>query len=154
MAWYWILVDEGIELGIGLFDAAAGDDAVLHVGGEGLFERTAGDADDGELLGKKAGLLEVIERGQELALGEVAGGAEDDDDAGVGHALGLLRGWRVKCRRFDFWDCHLDPPAFFFRTSLRLLDGMAAELIAHDGEHAVGEVVFFARAQAADEATR
>ena len=37
----------------------------------------------------------MIERGQELALGEVAGGAEDDDDAGLGGALGLRwRGWR------------------------------------------------------------
>ncbi len=41
-----------------------------------------------KFFGQQAGLLEVIERGQELALGEVAGGAEDDDDAGVGSALG------------------------------------------------------------------
>ena len=30
----------------------------------------------------------MIERGEQLALGEVAGGAEDDDDAGLGGALG------------------------------------------------------------------
>ena len=84
------VLDEGVELGVGGFDTAALDDAVLHVGGEVVAERAAGDADDGEFFGKKAGLVEVIERGQELALGEVAGGAEDDDDAGVGDALALL----------------------------------------------------------------
>ena len=43
-------VDEGGELGIGLFDAASADDAFLHVGGEGVLEGAAGYADDGEVL--------------------------------------------------------------------------------------------------------
>ena len=53
MAWYWILIDEGSELGVGLVDAAAADDAFLHVGGEGVLERAAGDADDGEFFGRR-----------------------------------------------------------------------------------------------------
>ena len=79
----------GSSLGSSLFDAAAADDALLHVRGEGLLERPAGDADDREVLRQQPGLLQVIERGQELALGEVAGRAEDDDDAGIGGALRL-----------------------------------------------------------------
>ncbi len=98
-------VDEGGELGIGLFDTAAADDAVFHVGGEAVFERTAGDADYGEILRQETRLLKVIERGQELALGEVAGCAEDDHDAGVRGALCLRgRGWNGG---FDCDACHL-----------------------------------------------
>ena len=83
------LVDEGGQFGVGFVDSSAGDDALLHIRGEAGFKRAAGDADDGEVLGQKIGLLQVIERGQEFALGQVAGGAEDDDDAGLGLTLGL-----------------------------------------------------------------
>ena len=48
-------------------------------------------------FGQKPGLLQVIERGQQLALGEIAGGAEDDDDARVRRALGLLGGGCWAC---------------------------------------------------------
>ena len=81
------LVHEGLELGVVLIDAAALEDAVLHVGREGLGEVTPGDADDGELFGEQVLLLEVEEGGEQFALGEVARGAEEDDDAGVRDAL-------------------------------------------------------------------
>ena len=111
------LVDEGGELGVGLIDAASADDAVLHVGGEGVLQRAAGYADDGDLFGQQAGLVEVIERGQELALGEVAGGAEDDHDAGVGGALGL-RG-RGRCGGFHCDACHFCIPQMVRNSGMK-----------------------------------
>jgi hypothetical protein len=43
-----------------------------------------GEADDREAAGEKLVAGEVVEGWNELAVGEVAGGAEDDDDAGFG----------------------------------------------------------------------
>ena len=40
--------------------------------------------------GQKVGLKEMKERRQQLALGKVAGGAEDDENAGIGDALSAL----------------------------------------------------------------
>ena len=59
---------------------------LLHAGAHLFAEavvgkRRAGDADNGEAGGKPAVEGEPVERGQQLALGEVAIGAEDDDDA-------------------------------------------------------------------------
>src|SRR6266446_2848027 len=45
-------------------------------------EIVAGEADDGELLGEQIVAGKVAERGNELALSQVAGGPEDDHDAG------------------------------------------------------------------------
>ncbi len=45
-------------------------------------EIIGGEADDGELLGKKPVLSEIAEGGDELALGEVAGGAKNNHHAG------------------------------------------------------------------------
>src|SRR6266436_4102500 len=45
-------------------------------------EIVAGEADDGELFGEQIVGGEVAERGDELALSQVAGGAEDDHNAG------------------------------------------------------------------------
>src|SRR3954471_23342911 len=81
--------DEGSELRVGVLYAAPSDDALFHVWRKAVFERTASDAYDSDPFGQEAGLVEVIERGQELALGEIAGSSEDDDDAGIGRALGL-----------------------------------------------------------------
>jgi hypothetical protein len=62
-----------------LLDAFAHLRAVAGV----ILSRTR-DADDGELVGQQPLLAEVVDRGQELAAGQVARGAEDDDDAAVG----------------------------------------------------------------------
>ena len=43
----------------------------------------ARDADDCEVLGQQAAVGERVERGEELAFRQVAGRAEDDEDAGV-----------------------------------------------------------------------
>ena len=48
----------------------------------GVVARRDGHADDGKALGEEAEATEVEEGGDELALGQVAGGAEDDEDAG------------------------------------------------------------------------
>jgi hypothetical protein len=73
-------------------DAAEFEDAGAHVGGEFIAEGAAGYADDGEFFGQEAVLLEMKERGQQLALGQVAGGAEDHDDGGLGDAFALAGG--------------------------------------------------------------
>src|SRR5271166_1614480 len=60
----------------------------------GLFARvlvahgTAAEADDGEIGREQLLAGEIVERGDELAAREVSGKAEDDHDAGVGHASG------------------------------------------------------------------
>ena len=46
----------------------------------------AREADDGEMLGKQAVAGEIVERGEQFALGEVSGGAEDDHDARIAGA--------------------------------------------------------------------
>src|SRR6185369_16855410 len=43
------------------------------------------DADDRELTRQEPVRLQVVERGEELALGQIPGGAEDDDGARSGH---------------------------------------------------------------------
>src|SRR5260370_4231373 len=50
-------------------------------------EIVAGEADDGELLGEQIVAGKVAERGNELALSQVAGGPEDDHDAGRGDGV-------------------------------------------------------------------
>jgi len=40
--------------------------------------RAAGETDDGEVLGQELVLRQVVEGGNDLAVSEVAGGAEDD----------------------------------------------------------------------------
>ena len=81
--------DEGIEGRVVFVDAAAGDDAVLHVGRKGFYEVATGYADDSHLVRQETFLLEVVKGRQELALGEIAGGSEDDDDAWVGLMFGV-----------------------------------------------------------------
>ena len=61
------------------------------------------DADDRELARQEPVGLQVVERGEELALGQVPGGAEDDDGAGPRHpqrrALTVMPG--APSRRLD-----------------------------------------------------
>src|ERR1035441_1471777 len=68
----------GVELGVlaELLHAGAHFFAEVIVG-----ERRARNADDGESRGKPPVEGQPVERGQQLALGEVAIGAEDHDDA-------------------------------------------------------------------------
>jgi hypothetical protein len=63
---------------------------VLHIGNEGRREVAPGYADDGEVLGQQASLIEVVERRQQLPFGEIAGCAEDNNDAGFGGAFAPL----------------------------------------------------------------
>ena len=46
----------------------------------------ARDADDRECVGKQSSGGEVIERGQQQPLGQIAGGAENDEGARIGAA--------------------------------------------------------------------
>ncbi len=65
-------------------------DRCLHRGDEvlgGLLR--SGDADDGELLRQQVAEGERVERGEDLALGEVSRGAEDRQDARLGPAPNL-----------------------------------------------------------------
>ena len=91
--------------------------------------RRAGHPDDGQLLGEEPVGLEVVEGGQELPLGQVAGGAEDHDGArtgrpaGIGEGVGLRHGPLLAAgRRLD----------------------VTAELLAHRGEDLLGEGVLLA----------
>ena len=89
---------------------------------------------------------ERVERGEELALGQVAGGAEDDERARLGRAAQpqpleqrVLR--RVRAHR-GIW------------ARLRLLDGLhrvPAELVAQRRLHLGGEVDLLARGEAREE---
>ena len=63
--------------------------------GDAIAEFVAGDvvdgyAEDGEFFRQESGFFEVVERRDELARGEIAGGSEDDHGAGSGAALCLL----------------------------------------------------------------
>ncbi len=49
-----------------------------------------GHAEDGEFTGQESGLLQVVKRGDELAHGEIAGGAEDDHGARAGRFARLF----------------------------------------------------------------
>ena len=100
-------MDEVVELGVGRVNAAELDDAGAHVGGELIAEGAAGYADDGKLFGQQADLLEVEERGEELALGEIAGSAKDDHDARVGDSLGTVGDLgKVFGADTHFYGCH------------------------------------------------
>ncbi len=81
------MIEEGLQRRVAGIYAAALDDAVMHVSGKGRGEIATRYANDSELFRQQALLLEVIERRQQLALGEVAGGAEDDHDTRFGYAL-------------------------------------------------------------------
>ncbi len=101
-----------IELAVVFVDTAELDDALTHIFGEAVGEIAAGDADDAKLFGEQAGLLQMKERGEQLALGQIAGGAEDDSDAGFGDVLlDLGRGLPdILGRDSDFGGCHRCAP--------------------------------------------
>ncbi len=68
--------------------AAVGVNALAQVLAELLVaEGPARETHDGELGRQEAAQLEVVERGSELALGEIAGRAEDHHGAGLRHLL-------------------------------------------------------------------
>uniref|UniRef100_E6PY25 Uncharacterized protein n=1 Tax=mine drainage metagenome TaxID=410659 RepID=E6PY25_9ZZZZ len=81
------LADEGVEPGVVLGGVAKLDNALAHVSGKLIPQRTTRNADDGELPGQQIHLFEVKERGEQLALGEVAGSAKDDQNRRLGDAL-------------------------------------------------------------------
>ena len=55
-----------------------------------LVEFVSSEADDREFLGQQIVLGEVVERGKQFALGEIAGSAEDHHGAGVARAAVLI----------------------------------------------------------------
>src|SRR5579862_782993 len=87
-----------IERRVGKLLDALGEFLAEGIGVQLVVRKT----DDGELLGKEALLLEIHERRQELALGQVAAGAVDNHDAG----RGFLRyfGGGVGVRHIKFSD--------------------------------------------------
>jgi hypothetical protein len=116
----------------------------------------------------------VIERGQQLALGQVAGGAEDDDDARIGVTLRLAgfmaSGLILTCvvdifartsaffRALDCFESWLRTQMTTLLSSsvptlmlLVFLTACPPKALRMDRDHAVGEVVLFARAQAANQ---
>ena len=81
------LLDEAIQPGIAGIDVAELEDAFAHVGRKFIAQRAARHPDDGECCGQQAGLLQVEERRQQFALGQVARGAEDHHDSRFGNPL-------------------------------------------------------------------
>ena len=74
------LLGELVEPRIGFVDAAEVDNAFAHVRGKLVAKRPARHAYNGKILRQQAALLKVKKRWQQLALGQIAGGAEDDHD--------------------------------------------------------------------------
>jgi len=85
------LGNELIQLGSVLVHAAKFHDALAHVLCELIAQRPPRHAHHGELLRQQAVLLQVKERRQQLALGQVARRAKDGNDHRVGNALVTLR---------------------------------------------------------------
>jgi hypothetical protein len=52
-----------------------------------IGQRPSRETDDGRLGRQQSGAAEVVDGGQDLARGQVAGRAEDDDRARLRHAL-------------------------------------------------------------------
>lgn len=99
-----VVVDALAEVGPeGIVVALAG---VFAVGGfEFVAEEVVGfvsacEADDFELWWEVAAGCEVVEGGDEFAVGQVSCGAEDDDGAGFGAVAGEERFLK---RIFEFW---------------------------------------------------
>ena len=97
------VADKVVEFGVACLDVAEFDDSGTHVGGEGIAQRSARHADDGELLGQEVRLKEVKVGGQQLAPGEIAGGSEDDKNPRIGDPLGAFG----KLGEILGADCHL-----------------------------------------------
>ena len=75
--------------------------------GELVAQGAARDADDGELVRQQPVLLEVEERGQQLALGQVARRAEDGHDDRVGNSLSAVRNLgKILGAYFHLNGCH------------------------------------------------
>src|SRR5207302_9703399 len=139
----------GPELRIERRGGEFGDFFSQHLSKTGSVKVVAGEADDCELFGQDIVLSEVAERGDEFALGEVAGGAENDHHArgrrGVhvrmvqAHERGFLSsaaGWQPKSL----------VALFFFDVS--------AELKAH-GAHNFGcEIILAARREPLEQRCR
>src|SRR5581483_10604796 len=103
------VLDELVELRIVLLRVAEFDDAFAHVCGELVAQRPPRHAHNGKLLGQQVGLAQVEERRQQLALGQVAGGAEDHQNSRLrnslstlGHLRKILRPYLHRYRRHDF----------------------------------------------------
>src|SRR4030081_3784225 len=103
---------ELIELGVVWVDIAAADDALFHVLGKGLLQWSPGNADNCKVLGEQAGLFQVKERWQKFALGQVARGPEDHNNAWIRYALRLHSGRRGRGGG-DFCGRHIDTLSCF-----------------------------------------
>ena len=132
----------------------------FHVRGKFIAERTARHAHNRELLGQQVILAQVKERRQQFALRQVAGGPKDHHDPRIGNpliALGKLR--KILGPNPHLYRCHLTPRLISDslrwnrEPRLRFLHRVTAELVAHDGQHPVREVIFFPRSDSANQRT-
>ena len=80
-------IHERLQLGVAGVNAAALENAILHVRGKGGGQIAARYAHDREVLGEQTLLLQVVQRRQQLALGQVARGAENHHNAWVWHTF-------------------------------------------------------------------
>src|ERR1035437_1979592 len=87
-------LDEVVELRVARLHAAKVDDAFAHVLGELIAQRPARHTHDRKLFWKQAGLLEVKERRQQFALGQIARGPKDHHDPRSGNLLSAFRDLR------------------------------------------------------------
>src|SRR5271156_6114228 len=100
------LAHELVELFLALLHSSELKNAVTHVFFKLALQGPPRYAYNRKLPRQQARLLEVKERGQELALGQVAGGAEDDHDRWLGNSLGTLRRFQVFRGKLHFCGCH------------------------------------------------
>ena len=125
------VVGDGTAQGAIGRDAGVGVNIVVNqlaviVFGDFIF----GETEDGEFARQQVVASQVVERGDELARGEIAGGSKDHHDAAIGGA-GVLRGSFVDGERAG--------------GDHRLLYlHMTAELLAHRGEYFFSKSVVLA----------
>ena len=103
-------------------------------------EHRARVADDREPLGEHPLQVEVEERGQQLALGQVAGGAEDDD--------------RLRCRGPARHVSHAPWWSSAAPASSSVLHRMPAELVAERGDHLRAERLVLPRREPREQRQR
>jgi hypothetical protein len=97
---------ELVELFLALLHSSELENAFAHVFFKLSLQRPPGYANHRKFLRQQVRLLEMEESGQELALGQVAGSAEDDHDGWLWNPLGTLRRFQVFSRKLHFCGCH------------------------------------------------
>ncbi len=101
-----------VELGVARVNAAELEDSRTHVGRKLVTQRPPRNAHDCELRGQQVRLAQMKQGRQKLALGQVAGGAEDYQNPRIGNPL------------LPLWDLGkiLGPHACLYRRHFFLLE--------------------------------